>query len=604
MLDKPADRASLRLPATGRPRLDFQEHLADLAASGLLVRIDRPVNKDTELHPLVRWQFIGGVPEEKRRAFLFTHVTDAKGRRYDMPVAVGALAASPDIYAVGMGRPVDQIGDAWMQAIARPIAPVEVTAPACQEVVVTGDALRTPGGGLARLPVPISTPGFDAAPYLTATLCVTKDPESGIQNMGTYRAALKATDRLAVRMVAREATGAGGYLHWLKYRQRREPMPIAIVIGCAPVVMFTGPQKLAIDLDELGVAGAVAGAPVRTTRCATIDLRVPADAEIVIEGVIDPERLEPEAPFGESNGYVALEAFNMPMQVTAITHKRAPVFTSIISQVTPSESSVIKKVAYEPLFLSHLRDHLSIKSIRKVVMHERLTNLRPVIFLQFGANTPRSEVWRALRGAATLQSNCGKVVIAVSEDIEPSSMDAVLWSLAYRTNPIEDVQLVPNRGGVQGAQYGPSKTDSGLLIDATRNGRCRRSRYRRANSWSTPARCGTSSACRRSTCSRRGTDTRWGNGPTPGSCSPSVRPPETGSRTGSKRSPASKRAFIRRRRCGRAKRRWRISRVCSGFRIMSRVPLAPPLPACGEGSDSEQSAAERRNPGEGARPLA
>ena len=259
-----------------------------------------------------------------------------------MPVAVGALAASPRIYAVGMGKPVEEIGATWMRAIANPIAPVTVDSPACQQVVITGDALRKPGGGLARLPVPISTPGFDAAPYLTATLCITRDPESGIQNMGTYRAALKATDRLGVRMVARVG-GAGGYLHWLKYRERKEPMPIAIVIGCAPVVFFTGPQKLAIDKDELAVAGGLAGAPIRKTKCVTIDLEVPADAEIVIEGVIDTAMLEPEAPFGESNGYVALEAFNMPMRVTAITHKRSPVFTAIISQVTPSESSVVKK---------------------------------------------------------------------------------------------------------------------------------------------------------------------------------------------------------------------------------------------------------------------
>ena len=101
-----------------------------------------------------------------------------------------------------------------------PIPPVAVTSAPCQEVVITGDDLKAPGG-LAALPVPVSTPGFDSAPYLTATLCVTRDPDSGIQNMGTYRAALKATDRLAVRMVAREATGAGGYLHWLKYRKRR-----------------------------------------------------------------------------------------------------------------------------------------------------------------------------------------------------------------------------------------------------------------------------------------------------------------------------------------------------------------------------------------------
>src|SRR5262249_35754946 len=233
----------------------------------------------------------------------------------------------------------------------------------------------------------------------------------------------------------------------LTSRSRREPMPIAIVIGCAPVVMFTGPQKLAIDMDELGVAGALAGMPIEIAKAVTVDLHVPAAAEIVIEGLIDPQMLEPEAPFGESNGYVALEAYNMPMRVTAITHKRAPAFTSTITRATRSEWGGIKKVAYEPLFLSHLRERLGIKGVRAVVMHERLTNLRPVIFVQLADGTPRSEVWRALHGAATLQSNCGKIVIAVSEDIDPASMDAVLWSLAYRTNPIDDVHLVPHRGG-------------------------------------------------------------------------------------------------------------------------------------------------------------
>jgi UbiD family decarboxylase len=466
MLDQ-ADEARRARTTRQGPRLDFQDHLADLEAAGLVTRIDTPINKDTELHPLVRWQFVGGVPEDKRRAFIFTNVTDAKGRKYDIPVVVGALSASPEIYAIGMGRKVDEIGDAWLAAINHPIAPVAVTSAPCQEVVITGDDLKAPGG-LNALPVPVSTPGFDSAPYLTATLCVTRDPDSGVQNMGTYRAALKAADRLAVRMVAREATGAGGFRHWLKYRDRGEKMPIAIVIGAAPVVVFTGPQKLAIDLDELGVAGGLAGEPIRVVKAKTVDLHVPADAEIVIEGLIDCQKLEPEAPFGESNGYVALEAFNMPMQVTAITRKRKPVFCSIISQVTPSESSVIKKVAYEPLFLAHLRDQLAIKGVLRVAMHERLTNLRPVIFVQIKAGTPRTEVWRALHGASTLMSNCGKIVVAVSDDIDPQSVDAVLWSLAYRSNPIEDVQLVPYRGGVQGAQYGPEQSDSSMLIDATR----------------------------------------------------------------------------------------------------------------------------------------
>src|SRR5215470_6443590 len=117
---------------------DFQEHLANLEDAGLLVRIDCEVNKDTELHPLVRWQFQGGLDEEERRAFLFTNVVGADGRRFDMPVAVGALSASAQIYGIGLGRPVEEIGTAWKEAIARPVPPVMVSAPPCQEVVITG----------------------------------------------------------------------------------------------------------------------------------------------------------------------------------------------------------------------------------------------------------------------------------------------------------------------------------------------------------------------------------------------------------------------------------------------------------------------------------
>src|SRR6202140_3612945 len=448
------------------PPLDFQQHLAALEAQGLVTRIDRPIDKDTELHPLARWQFQGGLAEDQRRAFLFTHVVDSAGHRYDTPVAVGALGASPRIYAVGMGRPVEEIETAWTNAIAHPIAPVRVAAPPCQEVVITGADLRRPRQGLAALPVPISTPGFDAAPYLTATLCVTRDPETGIRNMGTYRAGLKATDRLGVRMAARLG-GAGGYAHWRKYSKRKEPMPCCIVIGCAPVVMFTGPMKLALDLDEMAVAGALAGAPIGIARAVTVDLDVPAHAEIVIEGLIDPDLLEPEGPFGESHGHVALEDFNMSMQVTAITHKRSPVFASILSEVTPSESSVMKRVAYEPRYLAHLRDTLAIKRVRRVVMHEPLTNLRKVVFVQFAPGVPRSEVWRALHGAASLQADIGKYVIAVSEDIDPDNPNAVFWSLAYRANPVEDVFIAPHRAEGHVPKSGPRGEESTMLIDAT-----------------------------------------------------------------------------------------------------------------------------------------
>lgn len=446
--------------------LDLRSHIEQLDKAGLLTRIDRPIDKDSELHPLARWQFQGGLREEQRRGFLFTDVRGAGGERYDIPVAVGVLAASADIYAMGLGVPVEEIGDLWVEAMANPIEPVMVENPPCQEVVLTGDDLTRPGGGLASLPVPISTPGFDAAPYLTATLCVTRDPESGVRNLGTYRAGLKAQDRLGVRMASR-LSGAGGYLHWQKYQKRGEPMPCAIVVGCAPAVLFTGPQKLPIDQDELGVAGGLAGAPIRIARCRTIDLEVPADAEIVIEGLIDTELLEPEGPFGESHGHVALEDFNMSMRVTAITHRKKPIFVSIVSQVTPSESSVLKRVAYEPLFLDHLRSVLNIKGIKQVVMHEPLTNIRKVIFLQFERGAPQSEIWRGLQGASTLQAQCGKIVIAVSDDIDARNADAVFWSLAYRASMTTDVHITPYRSGGHGPKSGSKSSDSSLLIDAT-----------------------------------------------------------------------------------------------------------------------------------------
>jgi len=109
MTDRSTDYGRAAAQTAARPPLDFQEHLKELERQGLLVRVDRPINKDTELHPLVRWQFLGGIPENERKAFLFTNVVDSKGRRYEMPVVVGALAASPRIYAIGMGMGLDDI---------------------------------------------------------------------------------------------------------------------------------------------------------------------------------------------------------------------------------------------------------------------------------------------------------------------------------------------------------------------------------------------------------------------------------------------------------------------------------------------------------------
>ncbi len=289
--------------------------------------------------------------------------------------------------------------------------------------------------------------------------------------MGTYRAALKAPDRLVVRMATRVG-GAGGYLHYLEHQKRGDTtMPCAIVLGCPPAVAFMGPQKLPIGVDEIAVAGGLAGSPINVVRARTVDLLVPAEAEVVIEGLIDTEHVEPEAPFGESHGHVALEEFNMPMRVTAITRRYHAVIPSYISQVAPSESSVIKRVSYEPLFLAHLRDALGIRGVQRVALHEPLTGLLRVLVVILVKGTPRTEVWRALYGAAFFKGDCGKVTIAVNDDIDPDNADALLWAMAYRMDPVEDVRTLPHRG--QG--HGPKREhggeeDSTLLMDATMKG--------------------------------------------------------------------------------------------------------------------------------------
>jgi 4-hydroxy-3-polyprenylbenzoate decarboxylase len=451
---------------TGYP--DLHDHLDELKRRGLLQVIDRPIDKDSELHPLVRWQFVGGMDEAERKAFIFTNIVNAQGRKYDIPVVVGALAANREIYSVGMGSSVEQIQARWDHAINHPVKPRMVENAPCHDVVHEGADLQGEGKGLDMLPIPISTPGFDSAPTLTATNVITVDPETGVQNMGTYRCALKAPDRMVVRMATRVG-GAGGYLHYQAWKKAgHKTMPCAVVLGCPPYVAFMGPQKLPIGMDEFEVAGGLAGVPIEVTHARTVNLRVPAQAEIVIEGHIDLEFLEPEAPFGESHGHVALEEFNLPMTITAITHRAKPVIPSYISQVAPSESSVIKRVAYEPLFLAHLRNALGIRGVKRVSLHEPLTGLLRVTVITFDKDTPKTEIWRALYGAAFFKGDCGKICIAVNEDIDPDNADALLWAMAYRMNPVVDVQTLDHRG--QG--HGPKREldgeeDSTLLMDAT-----------------------------------------------------------------------------------------------------------------------------------------
>jgi UbiD family decarboxylase len=456
-------------PPHPRPYADLHEHVLALKRAGLLHVIDEPINKDTEMHPLVRWQYRGGIAEADRKAFLFTQPTDSKGRRYDTSVLVAGLAASRDVYRVGFGKPLEEIGETWIRAIAHPLEPRLVANAPCQEIVTIGDELDRDGQALDGLPVPISTPGWDNAPYLSAGHYITKDPDSGIQNVGNYRGQIKAPRRLGMNPSVE--LRAGIFAHWEKCKARGVPLPCAVVVGCPPVISYASVQKMPESLDEIWVAGALAGGPINVVRAKTVDLLVPAEAEIVIEGLINTQLLEPEAPFGESHGYVNLQEYNAFMEVTAITRRRHPILTSFISQVTPSESSVIRKVAMEPVYLHHLKTNLAIRGVKRVAMHEPLTSLYAVIAIQFERGAPETEVWRALHGASALHRFAGKWIIAVDQDIDPENADALFWAMSYRCQPQHDLKLLPHKDPGHGPR-GPHEggETAAVLVNAILKG--------------------------------------------------------------------------------------------------------------------------------------
>jgi UbiD family decarboxylase len=455
-------------PVASRQYPDLHDHLERLEREGLLIRVKEAVDKDQEMHPLVRWQFRGGIKEKDRKAFLFEKPVDAKGKSYDIPVAIGILAANRRIYGIGLGCDPTQVNQVWAEAKANPIPPVEIPSDAAptHEMIYEGEELKVPGQGVDGIPVPISTPGWDNAPYISAAHFITRDPDNGIHNIGTYRAMIKAPDRIGCNPSLE--LGQGIYVHWEKYRARGEKMPAALCIGGVPAISYVAAQKLNYDVDEFAVAGGLVKAPIRVVKAKTVPLMVPADAEIIIEGWVNTEWLEPEAPFGESHGHVNPKEYNPYMEVTAITRRKKAILCSIISQVTPSESSVIKKMAYEPLYLDHLKNVLGVKSVIRVMLHEPLTATQKLTVIQM-RKPSQAEVWRALMGAVAFRPSMSKIVIAVDEDIDPENMDAVFWALGYRSQPHRDVQIIRGTDVGHAPRHDArgSADDSCLLWDAT-----------------------------------------------------------------------------------------------------------------------------------------
>ena len=450
---------------------DLREYIRVLEKEGKLVRIKREMNKDTNLMPLVRWQF-RGLPEKERKAFLFENIVDVKGRKYPMPALVAGHAASRDVYALAMGCKPEEIMSRWEQAQLHPIEPEMVSQGPVHEEIHRGDKL-VEHGGLEEFPVPISTAGFDNAPYLTCANWVTKDPETGIRNMGNYRAMIKSKTRTGVLVKGAQHLR----IHWEKCRRKKIPLQAAIVIGGTPNIGLVGVTKLPYGLDEYAVAGGIAGEPLKLVKCLTVDLEVPNTAEIVLEGEIPTDSMEREAPFGEFPGYIGSESMSPYFNITCITHRKNPIYTAFISQFPPSESSKLRGVGLEAALAKFLRHSCNIPGILDVVLHEACGS-HGYCVIQMKKYYP-GQVWQALDGVVAYAVGSPKVIVAVDEDIDPRDPDSVNWALSFRMQPHRDTKvtmgkamsldpsLAPSTASYEEQRYPWPNGGSALLIDAT-----------------------------------------------------------------------------------------------------------------------------------------
>ncbi len=451
---------------------DLREYIGKLEERGLLSRVKRQINKDTELHPLVRLQF-RGLLEEQRKAFLFEDVTDVKGKKYRMPVLAGAIAGSRVIYALGMQCKPEEISDKWFQAQLHPVKPVMVDrSPVYEEVHEGKDLLAH--GGLGEFPIPISTPGYDIAPFATQVYWVTKDPETGIRNVGTYRAQIKSPTRTGI-MLHHERQGLA--IHWNQCRKKGIPLQAAMVIGGSPNIGYVSVANLPHGKDEFDVAGGIAGEPVELIRCRTIDVEVPANAEVVFEGEFDTTEVEPEGPFGEAIGYIGHRQISPYFTIKCIAHRKDAIWQAFVSQFPPSESSKLRQIGREANIYKKLKHDLDIASVKRVAIHESATSNYLVVIQMEKPDRP--DVWKALETAGANMTN-GKMCIAVDKDIDPYDADAVIWAMGLRMNPNRDCRIFPQPGSNQDLSLLPpeemEKKDARfeempqgyrLLIDAT-----------------------------------------------------------------------------------------------------------------------------------------
>jgi 4-hydroxy-3-polyprenylbenzoate decarboxylase len=295
---------------------------------------------------------------------------------------------------------------------------------------------------LTQLPIPKHWP-LDGGRYAgTADAVITRDPDSGYLNVGTYRMMLQGKNQVGLYL----SPGKDARLHITRAWQKGDPIQVAAAWGIDPLFMVVGSQTFAKNVSEYEFIGGVKGHPVPVVRGVTTDLLLPAHAEFVIEGVIRPNSVKSEGPFGEFPGYYGRPEAGCPLvEVTAVHHRNNPILTNALMADYPSNEqsgffSVIRSAKIWDDF-----DKLGIPGIQGVYCH-------PAGAGGFGMTVISLEqryaghAAQALALAAQVPGGAyyTKWIIAVDEDVDPTDMDQVIWAMSSRCNPIEDIDLLRN----------------------------------------------------------------------------------------------------------------------------------------------------------------
>lgn len=356
---------------------------------------------------------------------------------HDIPVISGFMSRRAWI-AEAMGVPESGLLARFREAAANPLACRLVPgdqAP-CQQVVHRDVDPRV------LLPIPTHSE-HDNGPYITAGLVIARNPKTGIQNVSINRIQVHAPDRMAILMLPRHL-----WAFQKEAEARGEALEVAVAIGVDPLTMLASQAIGPIDWDELEVAGALHGEPLKVARCVTNGVDVPADAEIVIEGRILPGVREPEGPFGEFPRYYSAREQREIIQIDAITHRRSPIYHTIVP--AEMEHLLLGSIPREATLLAHLqrsfsdvRDvHLSIGGVGRYHLHVQIR--------KHHEGQPKNVICAAFGAHYDI-----KQVVVVDEDVDVHDPQQVEWAVATRFQADRDLVVIP---GAQGSVLDPSTT--------------------------------------------------------------------------------------------------------------------------------------------------